>query len=195
MTLVAFMSRWAGNHKANPLKEFSEIIESMAKIGNWTLEDKIRVAALKLKDDARASYNGKSELHDSSVTWAAFEQAYFKRFQDVCSDQYHFTQHQIAKQQKLETPQEFADRIRALTQRAIPQVEDLQAKKNCTRSRRREWRLSALRQVWPEFRGDNLNTLCRNLSMKQLVWQLPLARQRFRSAEMRYFTWKKPANA
>jgi hypothetical protein len=55
---------------------------------------------------------------------------FFKRFQDVCSDQFHFTQLQTAKQKKNETPQEFADRIRALTQRIIPQLEDLEAKKN-----------------------------------------------------------------
>jgi hypothetical protein len=50
MTLVALVPRWAGNHKAIPLNEFFEIIESSAKIGNWASEDKIRVAALKLTD-------------------------------------------------------------------------------------------------------------------------------------------------
>jgi hypothetical protein len=42
----------------------------------------------------------------------------------VRSDIFHFTQPQNAKQYKHETPQEFADRIRALAQRTIPQVDD-----------------------------------------------------------------------
>jgi hypothetical protein len=129
MTPVASVPRWAGNHKAIPLNEFFEIIESTAKIGNWASEDKIRVAALKLTDAARALYNGTSELHFSSITWAAFKQVFPKRFRDVRSDQFHFTQIQNAKQNKHETPQEFADRIRALAQRTIPQVDDPEAKK------------------------------------------------------------------
>ena len=84
---------------------------------------------MKLTDAARAFYNGTSELHDSSITWAAFKQAFLKRFRDVGSDQFHFTQLQNAKQNKHETPQEFADRIRALAQRTIPQVDDPEAKK------------------------------------------------------------------
>jgi hypothetical protein len=54
MTLVASVPRWAGNHKAIPLNEFFEIIESTEEIGNWVSEGKIRIAALKLTVANRA---------------------------------------------------------------------------------------------------------------------------------------------
>ena len=40
------------------------------------------------------------------------------------TNQFHFTQLQIAKQRKDESPQEFADRCRMLALKTVPQVED-----------------------------------------------------------------------
>jgi len=42
----------------------------------------------------------------------------------VRTDQFHFTQLQMAKQLKDESPQEFADRCRMLALKTVPQVED-----------------------------------------------------------------------
>jgi len=79
---------------------------------------------LKLIDGARVFYNGTLELHDRNITWTAFKAAFLNRFRDVGTDQYHFSQLQMARQKKDESPQEFADRCRNLAQKTVPQVED-----------------------------------------------------------------------
>jgi hypothetical protein len=68
--------KWGGTDKAVPLKEFFDIIESMARISNWSNEDMVRIATLKLTDVARTFYNGTLELHDRSITWTAFKAAF-----------------------------------------------------------------------------------------------------------------------
>jgi hypothetical protein len=69
-------------------------------------------------------YNGALELHGNDVTWTAFKNAFYQRFRDVRTDQFHFTQLQSAKQRKDESPQEFADRCRNLAYKTVPKVED-----------------------------------------------------------------------
>jgi len=76
LSLVALLPKWAGADKAIPLHEFFETIESTGRIANWTQEDMIRIATLKLTDVARAFYNGTLELHDQKITWAAFKKAF-----------------------------------------------------------------------------------------------------------------------
>ena len=125
LSLVSLITKWAGSDKAVPLHEFFVAIEGSARVGNWSEQDKIQVATLKLADHARAFYNGNLELHEPNVTWAAFQ----KRFRDVRTDQYHFTQLQMARQKSSETPQEFAVRCRSLAQRTVPQVENQELQK------------------------------------------------------------------
>ena len=102
---------------------FFETIGSTGKIGNWTQEDMVRIATLKLTDVARSFYNGTIELHDQRITWAAYKTAFHNRFREVRKDQFHFSQLQMARQ-KDESPQEFADRCRSLAQKTVPQVDD-----------------------------------------------------------------------
>jgi hypothetical protein len=47
-----------------------------------------------------------------------------KRFKDVHTDQYHYARLQMARQGKNGSPQEFADRCRALAQKITCQVDD-----------------------------------------------------------------------
>jgi hypothetical protein len=96
----------------------------MANIGNWSNEDMVRTATLKLTDVARTFYNKTLELHDENIMWTAFKAAYRDRFRDVKTDQYHFTQLQMARQRKDESAQEFADRSHSMTQKTVPQIED-----------------------------------------------------------------------
>jgi hypothetical protein len=124
LSLVALVPKWAGTDKAISLKEFFDTIESTARIGNWSNEDMVRIATLKLTDVARTFYNGTLELHDQNITWTAFKAAFQARFRDVRTDQYHFTQLQMARQRKDESVQEYADRCRSLAQKTVPQVDD-----------------------------------------------------------------------
>ena len=84
----------------------------------------MRIATLKLTDVARAFYNGTLELHDQRITWAAYKTAFQNRFRDVRTEQFHFSQLQMARQKKDESPQESADRCRSLAHKTVPQVDD-----------------------------------------------------------------------
>jgi hypothetical protein len=92
-------------------------------VGNWSGADMVQFVVLKLTDAARAFYNGSLELRESNVTWATFKATFQRRFWDVRTDQYHFTQLQMARQRK-EMPQEFADTCRSLAHRTVSQVEN-----------------------------------------------------------------------
>ena len=58
------MRKWAGDDKAIPLHEFFETTENTARIANWSQEEIIRIALLKLRDSARSFCNVNLELHD-----------------------------------------------------------------------------------------------------------------------------------
>jgi hypothetical protein len=120
LSLVSLVAMWAGTAQSSPLHEFLQIIESTAKIGNWSMEDMVRIATLKLTDTARNFFNASPELHEPSVSWDAFNTALQNRFGDPRSDQYHYTQLQQAKQKPGESAHAFADRCRNLAQKVTP---------------------------------------------------------------------------
>jgi hypothetical protein len=73
LSLVSQIPKWAGNDKAVSLHEFFEAIEVSARVGNWSEQDMIQVATLKLVDAARALYNGNLDLHEPNVTLSNFK--------------------------------------------------------------------------------------------------------------------------
>jgi hypothetical protein len=104
LSIVALVPKWSSTDKAIPLHEFFETLESTDCFGNWTQEDMLRIAVLKLTDSARSFYNGTLELHDQKITWVAFKTAFRNLFRNVRTDQYLFTQHQMARQRRDEAP-------------------------------------------------------------------------------------------
>jgi len=64
------------------------------------------------------------ELHAADMTWDKFNDAFYQRFRDVHSVQFHFMQLQTAQQRKGESPREFADRCRALPNKVMCKVGD-----------------------------------------------------------------------
>jgi hypothetical protein len=78
---------------------------------------------MKLTAVPRAFYNGTLHLHDQNITGAALKTAFHKRFKDMRTDQYNFTQLQMAKQKKDKSPQEFADRYSGLAQQSTQNFE------------------------------------------------------------------------
>jgi hypothetical protein len=53
LSLVGMVPKWSGTDKAVPLHDFFEIPEITARVGNWTQEDEISIAAMRLTDVAR----------------------------------------------------------------------------------------------------------------------------------------------
>ena len=116
---MSLVPKWSGSDTAFPIQEFFEIIEGSGKIANWTEADQIQIFALKLTDPALAFYRATPELRDPAITWLEFKAHFLKAFRDVCGDQYHFSQLQMAHQRKDETPTEFLDRCRLLARRTV----------------------------------------------------------------------------
>ena len=119
LSLISLVPKWSGSESAVPLEEFFSSIEGSARVGNWEDTDKCQVAILKLTDAAKQFHNGCSELHLADVTWHKFKSLFSHKFRDVHTAQYHFTKLLTARRGRNETPQEFADRCRALSQKII----------------------------------------------------------------------------
>jgi hypothetical protein len=123
-SLVALIPKWTGTDKGVPLEEFLEAVEIVDRLGNWTEADMVQITILRLMDSARVFYEGNLDLHNKQITWADFRAIFQQRFRDVRTDQFHFTQLQMASQRKDESIQEFADKCRTLAYKTIPHVED-----------------------------------------------------------------------
>ena len=119
LSLISLVPKWSGSESSTPLEEFSASIESAARIGNWNENDCREIFVLGLQDPAKSFYNSNFELHAEGVTWEAFKSAFRNRFKNVRTDQYHFTMLQNARQQKNESPQDFADRCRNLAHKTM----------------------------------------------------------------------------
>ena len=124
LSLVSLVPKWSGSDTALPIQDFFEIIEGSGKIGNWTDADQIHVCALRLTATARAFYSVTPELRDPTITWQEFKAHFLNRFRDVRGDQYHFSQLQMARQRKDETPAEFLHLCRLLARLTVPCTTD-----------------------------------------------------------------------
>jgi hypothetical protein len=129
LSLITLLPKWSGTETAIPLEEFLSSIEGAAQVGMWVDTDKIQVAVLKLSDVAKQFYNGCSELHSTEVTWDKFKSEFRRRFRDVHNDQHNFMKLQTASQGRHESPQDFLDRLRVLSQKIVRKVDDPVAQK------------------------------------------------------------------
>jgi hypothetical protein len=48
LSLVSLVPKWAGTAKSGPLYEFFESVDSVSRIGNWSDDDMLHIATLKL---------------------------------------------------------------------------------------------------------------------------------------------------
>jgi len=119
LSLVTLLPDWSVYDVSVTLEEFLSSIESAAKIGQWSYSDKREIAVLKLTDSAKLFYQGCTELHAESTSWQSFKHAFRRRYEDVQTDQNHFTKLQNARQKKGESPQEFADTFSGLAQKIM----------------------------------------------------------------------------
>lgn len=126
LSLLGLIPKRSGSDKAVSVKDFFDTVESTAGIGNWSDSDKIRITVLKLTDVAKAFYCSSRVLQNVNVTWDAFKATFMHRFRDVRPPQFHYVQLQSARQHRDESPQDFADRVRALAMKTVPRVDDPQ---------------------------------------------------------------------
>jgi hypothetical protein len=124
LSLISLVQMWSGSESTATLEEFFSSIQTAAWIGRWEEKDQLEVAKLKLADSAKVFYQGCAELHAKNVTWEKFKSVLRQRFRDVHTDQCHYMRLQTVRQNKNESPQEFADRCRALAQKIVCKVDD-----------------------------------------------------------------------
>jgi hypothetical protein len=53
MSVVSLVPNWSGEQKGTPLNVFSEAVERASWLGNWSDQDKVQVAILRLHENAR----------------------------------------------------------------------------------------------------------------------------------------------
>jgi len=119
LSLISIVPKWSRAETAVPLEEFLSSIVGAATMGRWTEEDCVQIATLHLLDPAKTFYNSNLDPHAADVTWESFKRAFCERFREVRPDQYYFSKLQMAKQDRNEGPQEFADRCRSLAQKVM----------------------------------------------------------------------------
>jgi len=124
LSLVSLVQKWSGLDSEVPIYEFFTSIEGAAYIGKGEESAQIRIAVLKLTDAARLFYNGCPELHEKNATWQMFKSVFSKRFRDTHTDQHNFMRLQTARQKKNDSPQQFADRCRGLSQKILCKTRD-----------------------------------------------------------------------
>jgi hypothetical protein len=93
---LILLPEWSGTDKAVCVDEFFDTVGSLARIGNWSDSDKIRITVLKLTDVARVFYSSSEELKSAEITWDTFEARFLHHFRDVRPPQFHYVQHQTA---------------------------------------------------------------------------------------------------
>jgi len=108
---------------------FFGTVGSLARIGNWSDSDKIRITVLKLTDVAGAFFSSSVELKSTEVTWDTFKTRFLHQFRDVRPPHFHYVQHQTACCHKDEWLQNFADKVHALALKTIPKVSGPQLQK------------------------------------------------------------------
>jgi len=124
LSLISLIPRWSGSDSTNSLQEFISTLEASARIGRWERKDTVEVAAVKSEGSARVFYQGCTEFHTRHASRNTFKDVFGKRYKDVHTDQYHYARLQMARQGKNDSPQEIADRCRALAQRITCQTDD-----------------------------------------------------------------------
>jgi hypothetical protein len=124
LSLISLIPKWSGKETSLPLEEFFSKLEASARIGRWEAKDTLEIAALKLEGSARTFYQGCADLHTRDASWDTFKEAFRRRYRDVHTDHYHYARLQMARQGRNESPQEFADRCRALAQKITCQSDD-----------------------------------------------------------------------
>ena len=97
-----------------------------AEMGSLVDKDKVRIVLLKVQGAAQIFLDTHPEVNDS-ITYKNLEKLLKDRFQEKHSDFYNYTQLQAAKQEKDETPDDFADRLRKLSRNTLHVVEDANA--------------------------------------------------------------------
>lgn len=124
LTIASSLKEWSGAPTSLPVKEFFNSIDAAATMGNLDDRDKIHIAKLKVVGAAAEFLHCRPDLSDPNFTYKEFREAFEERFKEKLPENYHYSQLQMATQRKNESPEAFADRVKALSLKTIKPTED-----------------------------------------------------------------------
>lgn len=104
--------------------EFFTLIDTYAKVSNWTEDEKALITKAKLQGIALQFVQGREFLANDACPYVVLREHLTERFCEKLLAQYHYTKLQDATQEKGESVEEFADRCRRLCQKIIRNVAD-----------------------------------------------------------------------
>ena len=89
LTVSNLIENWSGDGPVTVTAFFNKI-DRAAKSGNWSDEDKITVAILKLTGSAALYLNSNEEATRSDTTYQRFREIFIKHFKIKHLDQFHY---------------------------------------------------------------------------------------------------------
>lgn len=121
VTVINYVPAWDPK-SGRAVENFLDTIEEAAALGGLSDKDKVRVIKLKAQGTAQLFLDTHPEMK-TEITYARLKVLLKERFKPKHSDFYFQSQLQNAKQDRLETPEDFADRVRKLSRKTVRQVE------------------------------------------------------------------------
>ncbi|PNF39365.1 hypothetical protein B7P43_G17748 [Cryptotermes secundus] len=124
LSLAASIKEWSRQDNARPVTEFISQVEQCARLSNWSREDLTDIVRAKLIGEARVFINGRDHLAGENVSYEELKAALVDRFSEKLPARYHYNQLHEAAQGREETPIQFLDRCRALSQKTVRKSAD-----------------------------------------------------------------------
>lgn len=119
LSLQTMIAPWTGEEGSIPVDEYLDGIELAAEAGNWTEKDKALVARMRLRGAAAAFLASRRDLKGLDADYQAIREGLRERFRDLANPEDYLLKLHALEQKDGEDARRFADRCRALGERAV----------------------------------------------------------------------------
>lgn len=118
LSLVGALPTFSGEKHDEHITQFLDSISSAGDISGWKDSDKIKICTLKLTGNARAFASSNEECR-AAATFDRFKRALKDRFAERLPNHYYYDQLAMARQNRSEKIEDFADRVHGLCMKTI----------------------------------------------------------------------------
>lgn len=118
MGLQSMVAPWTGEQDAIPVADFLNGVELVAESGNWEDSDKALVVRMRLRGQAAAFLASRRDLQEVGTRYVTISEALRARFQDSTKPEDYLLRLHSMEQGSGECAKAFADRCRAMGERA-----------------------------------------------------------------------------
>lgn len=117
--LQTMVAPWGGDARDIPVEDFLTGVELVAASGYWTDADKALVVRMRLKGQAAAFLGSRRDLQGPQVQYITIKEALIHRFRDRVKPEDYLLRLHALRQAPGEAVQPFADRCRAMGEKAL----------------------------------------------------------------------------